>query len=162
MQDGGPKLDRLDRILAAMANQRTTHEHDGSELIDQSQFAKRIEYIDVDLARHRSAARAQRRPQTCRRDNFRNVGAALRMPGRDDGQEIWISDFETTMSVDNDAFFAGMRGGRDHDGSSPGRVGQGGVPAGVDRQGRDIEFEIAGYADVRRTERAEALRIVGG
>src|SRR5258707_12902418 len=162
MQDGGPKLDRLDRILAAMASKRTANKHDGSELIDQSQLAKRIEYIDVDFARRRCAARALRRAQTRRRDNFRNVGAAFGMPGRDDGQEIRISDFETTMSIDNDAFFAGMGGSRDHNGSSPGRVGQGGELAGVDRQGGDIEFEIAGYADARRTQRAEALRIFGG
>src|SRR5262249_20497203 len=30
----GAKLDRLDRILAAMGNQRATHKHDRSELID--------------------------------------------------------------------------------------------------------------------------------
>src|SRR5260221_8314739 len=107
MQDGRPELDRLDRILAAMTNQRAAHEYDGSELIDQSQLAKRIEYIDVDFARRRGAARTQRLAQTRRRDNFRNLEAALRMPGRDDGQEIRISDFETTMSIDNDALFAG-------------------------------------------------------
>src|SRR5467141_3938884 len=72
------------------------------------------------------------------------------MPGRDDGQEIRIGDFETTMSIDNDALFAGMGGSCDHNGSSPGRVGQSGELAGVDRQGGDIEFKIAGYADVRR------------
>src|SRR5713101_2860067 len=151
MQDGGPKLDLLDRILAAMANQRTAHEHDGSELIDQSQFAKRIEYIDVDFARRRRAARAQCRPQTRRRGNFRNGGAALRMPGRDDGQEIRTGDFETTVNIDNYAFFAGMGGSRDHNNSPSGRVGQSAKLAGVDRQGGDIEFEIAGYADARRT-----------
>src|SRR5258708_20382539 len=112
MEDGGPKVDRLDRILGAMKNQRAAHEYDGSELINQSQLAKRIEYIDVDFARRRWAARTQRLAQTCRRDNFRNVGAALRMPGRDDGQEVRIGEFETTMSIDDDALFAGMGGSR--------------------------------------------------
>src|SRR5262249_56161089 len=43
-----------------------------------------------------------------------------------------------------------------------GRGRQGGEVGDVDWQSRDIEFEIAGYADAGRTERAEALCIVGG
>src|SRR5260370_33467398 len=146
MKDGGPKLDRLDRILAAVANQRAAHEHDGSELIDQSQFAKRIEYIDVRFARRRCAARAQRRPQTRRRDKFRNVGAALRMPGRDDGQEILISEFDTTMSIDNDAFFAGMGGSRDNNDSSFCCICQNGALVCINPLSGDVELEIAEYA----------------
>ena len=35
VQDCGAKLNCLDRILAAVANQRAAHEHDGGELINQ-------------------------------------------------------------------------------------------------------------------------------
>src|SRR6266436_637330 len=131
MQDRGPKLDRLDWILATMANQRAAHEHDWSELIDQPQFAKRIENINIGFARRKCAARAQRRSQMRRRGNFRNGGAALRMPGRDDGQETRTGDLETTMNIDDDAFFTGMGGSRDHNDSSSDRVGQSGKLAGV-------------------------------
>ncbi len=66
------------------------------------------------------------------------------------------------MSIDNDAFFAGMGGSRDNNDSSFRCIGQSGKLVRVDRQGGDVEFEIAGYADAGRTQRAEALRIFGG
>ena len=83
------------------------------------------------------------------------------MAGCNDSQEVGKRDFETTMNVDDHALFAGVGGSRDQDDSSLGRVGQSGEFAGVDGQGGHIEFEIAGDADARCTERAEARRIVG-
>src|SRR5215831_12229590 len=161
MEDRGAKLDRLYRILAAMANQRAAHEHNGSELIYQPQFAKRIEYINVGVACRKCAARAQRRLQVGGCGNFRNGRASLRMPGRDDREEVWTLDFEPTMNLDEGALFAGMGRSRCHRDSSCGRLGEGGELAGVDRQGGDVQFEIAGYADAGRPERAEACRIAG-
>src|SRR5262249_39246937 len=120
------------------------------------------ENINIDSARRRRAARAQRRPEMGRCGNFSNGRAAVRMPGRNDGQEIRKCDLETVMSIDNYALFTRVSGSRDHNYSSSGRVGQGGELAVIDWQSRDIEFEIAGYADAGRTERAEALCIVGG
>src|SRR5215471_9075950 len=93
--------------------------------------------------------------------NFRNGQASLRMPGRDDREEVWTGDFETTMNLDEGALFAGMGRSRYHRDSSSGRLGEGGELAGVDRQGGDVQFEIAGYADVGRPECAEALGIAG-
>ena len=60
MQDGGAELDRLDRILPAVAHQRAAHEHDRREPIDQPELAERVGDIDVVLRLGQPPARAQR------------------------------------------------------------------------------------------------------
>src|SRR5215208_2647848 len=47
MHDGGAKLYRLDRVLPAMLNQRSAHEHYRRHAIDQTKLPHGIGHIDV-------------------------------------------------------------------------------------------------------------------
>ena len=78
MQDGGAELDRLDRILPAVARQRAAHEHDRREPVDQAELAERVGDIDVGVAVRQLAARAQRDVKAGGRARFGDARAALR------------------------------------------------------------------------------------
>ena len=60
MHDRCAELDRLDRILSAMRHQRTAHEHDRRQPVEQSQFAHGVGDIDVGGRGRQFLARAQR------------------------------------------------------------------------------------------------------
>src|SRR5919197_6133560 len=61
MQNRRAELDRLDRILTAMARQRSTNEYDRGEPIDETELAQRVGDVDLGVAARQFPARAQGR-----------------------------------------------------------------------------------------------------
>ena len=83
MNDRRAELDRLDRILPAMFDQRSAHEHDRRQPIEQSQFAHGVGDVDVGGRRRQLLARTQaphagRKPRWCGRWLRRDRDAAAR------------------------------------------------------------------------------------
>ena len=59
VDDRRAELDRLDRILSAMLDQRSAHEHDRRQPVEQSQFAHGVGDIDIGGGDGQFLARAQ-------------------------------------------------------------------------------------------------------
>ena len=51
VQHGGVEARRLDRVLAAVGDQRAAEKGDRRQAIEQAEFAERVGEIDVDLVR---------------------------------------------------------------------------------------------------------------
>ena len=83
MHDRRAELDRLDRILPAMLDQRSAHEHDRRQPVEQSQFAHGVGDVDIGGRGRQFLARAQRHVQAgsarwCGRSPRRDRDAAAR------------------------------------------------------------------------------------
>ena len=76
VDDRGAELDRLDRILPAVLDQRAAHEHDRRKAIEQAELAERVGDIDVGHGR-RQFARANAAP----RFSPRRCDQSARSPG---------------------------------------------------------------------------------
>ena len=83
VQHGSTEPDRLDRILPAVACQRTAHEHDRRQPVDQPEFAERVGDVDVDVSSGSSPRERSAGFQARGLGDFGDALAALGMTRRD-------------------------------------------------------------------------------
>ena len=159
VHDRGAELDRLDRILAAMRDQRAAHEHDRRQPVEQPQFAHGIGDIDVGGRDRQFLARAQGYMQAGRRDRARDALTTVRMPGHDHAQQRREGRGQTAVRFHEQLLLAGMGRGRDDDRAAARHAHQPLQPRRVGGRRRDIQFQISRRHDVAAAQRREALRI---
>src|ERR1700748_519061 len=87
MNDRCAELDGFDRILSAMSNQRSAHEYDRREPVEQPQFAHRIADIGIGGRYRQSLARTKRDMQARSRDQTANGSPASRVSRHDHRQQ---------------------------------------------------------------------------
>src|SRR5262249_4269003 len=158
VQDGGAELDRLDRILAAMARKRAADEDDGSEPVDEAKLPQRVDDIDVVFSLWQPTARAERRGQATGAGNLGDARPAIGMARRDQGEELRERAPQAPVRLDQGGFLARMGRGRRNGGALSDRRLQRPQAFVLGRRLRHVELEVAGRADARRTK----IAIAGG
>lgn len=80
------KLGGLDRILSAMLDDRTAHEHDIGQLVENAKFPDAVGDIDIRPHIGHDGVRSQDCACACRGRAIENFLAALGVARRNDGQ----------------------------------------------------------------------------
>ncbi len=159
---GGAKLRGLDRILAAMLDQRTAHEDDRRQPIDQAKLAQRIRHVNLNARFGNFAKRPLRHLQACAASDTGDAVATLWMARHQDCQKPRKGPPQPAVHLDQLLFLARMRRSsgnqqpRQHRGLKlPQRLG-------IERRSGNIELEIARGAVAWRAKLGVAVGILGG
>ena len=156
VQDGGAELDRLDRVLPAMARQRTADEHDRRHPVHEPKLSQRIDDIDVVLGLRQSPVRAQPGGEAGGVRDLDDARPAIGVPGRDHGQQSREAVAEPPVRLDQRRFFARVGRGRGNRRALADRGAQCGEAVEIRRRFRHVELEVAGGGDAGRTEIAQS------
>src|SRR5690242_9211011 len=112
VQNRSAELDRLDRVLSAVARQRSADEYDRRQPIHQTELTERVDDVDIVMRLRQPAARALRGRQAGVPGNLGNTRAALGMARRDDGEELRKRVAEPPVSLDQRGLLASVGRGR--------------------------------------------------
>ena len=133
VQDGGAELDRLDRILAAVARQRAADEDDRRQPIDQAELAQRVDDVDVVRGLRQSPLRAQHRRKPAGVRDLDDAGPAIGVARRDDREQPWKTIAQPPVRVDQRGLLPGV-GRRGRDGGAIADGGLQGLPGSRHRR----------------------------
>src|SRR5439155_234210 len=84
-QNAGAELDRLYRVLSAMARERAADKHDRRHAINEPKLAERIDHVDIVGRFRQAAVGAQPRRQARRLGDLHDARPAIGMTWRDHG-----------------------------------------------------------------------------
>ena len=138
VQDRRPQLGRLDRILAALPEQRLADENHAGKPVEKPEFAHGVADIDLRRRVDRLVQRALGDVEAGGARQVGDVAAPMRVARRHDGQQAGKLPRQLLVDAQGQRLFAGM--------------GRGGDPdlARADLAGQDFELVPDRWAAHRR------------
>ena len=158
MQHGAVETRRLERVVAALLDERAADKGDPGQTEEQPQFAQRIGEIDVAAGGDCGAGAAARNGEAPAAQQRFDRRAAHRVARRDDGQEAGMAGRDPRMRRGDDFLFARMGARGEPHRTAADFTAQRGKRLGVGDERRGRRFEIA---DARHRIGAEPAKALG-
>src|SRR5438128_868821 len=124
MQNGAVESCRLERVVAALGNQRSTDEGDPGETVKEPEFPHRVRKVDICLAGDRLTPASLGGAQAASGQHCFDGVATRRMTRCYDRQKAGMLICELAMNAGDDLLLSCMRAGREPSRTRPNLIAQ--------------------------------------